>query len=92
LSKKSFKDNTANIDRFFSETPKVEIDTQMTHSTYETQMTQGVSKAQLPYYRINLKLRLEFKEYLAHESWKAHTSITEYINNLIQADKDTKDI
>jgi len=76
MSKKNFKDNTANIDRFFSST-----EPQKALSTYETQKT---------YYRINLKLRPEFKEYLSDEAWKSRKSITEYINDLIQADMGTK--
>lgn len=41
-------------------------------------------------YRINLKLRGEFKQYLNDEAWKSRKSITEYINDLIQADMDAK--
>ena len=44
------------------------------------------------YYRLNLKLKAEYKEYLKRVSWEAHKSITQYLNDLIKADKDTKDI
>jgi len=83
MSKKNFKDNTANIDRFFSEA----------QSTLETQNTENAvstSETQEKPYRINLKLRPKFRKYLDDEAWKARTSITEYLNELIQADMDKK--
>lgn len=43
-------------------------------------------------YRINLKLRPEYKQYLSDEAWKAKTSVTEYINDLIAADIEIKKI
>lgn len=43
------------------------------------------------YYRLNLKLKPEYKGYLAEASWAARKSITEYINDLIETDKATKD-
>ena len=107
MAKKTFKDNTAHLDRFFSETEQElsELQTQEadktheTHSTYDQKLhiqtqeqTTGQSKPSPKYYRFNLKMALEYKEYLAHESWKAHKTITEYINDLIQADMDSKDI
>lgn len=93
MPKKSFKDNTANIDRFFSgaEQPDAEQETQKTVSTHNTQEPHKTQTTPKTHYRINLKLKPEFREYLEHESWKAHKSITEYINDLIQADKDTRD-
>jgi hypothetical protein len=41
------------------------------------------------YYRINLKLKAEYKDYLEWVSWKNKKSITQYINDLIEADKET---
>lgn len=92
MNKKSFKDNTANIDRFFSEAPQPEAvtDTQAAFSTHTTQQTQITQEPQKAQYRINLRLRAEYREYLEHESWKAHQSITEYLNDLIQADMNAK--
>jgi hypothetical protein len=43
------------------------------------------------YYRLNLKLKAEHKEYLERVSWEAHKSITQYLNDLIEADKAIKD-
>jgi len=82
MNKKNFKDNTANIDRFFSE-----AETQNTDNALNTNNTQ---EAQEKPYRINLKLRPKFRQYLDDEAWKARTSITEYLNELIQADMDKK--
>jgi len=82
MSKKNFKDNTANIDRFFSE-----VETQNTQSAESTVST---LETQEKPYRINLKLRPKFRKYLDDEAWKARTSITEYLNELIQADMDKK--
>ena len=90
MSKKNFKDKTANIDRFFS---KSEPEPQsVTHSTQETHGTQSTPMTQRKpaYYRINLRLRPHFRLYLDTEAWKAKKSITEYINDLIQADMDNK--
>lgn len=84
MSKKNFKDNAANLDRFFSAAE--------THDTQSTQEPLRTQETQKTHYRINLKLRPEFREYLDTEAWKARKSITEYINDLIQADKDSKDI
>ena len=50
-----------------------------------------VSDGEPTYYRINLKLRVEYKTYLEQVSWENRKSITQYINELIQADMDTRD-
>ena len=42
------------------------------------------------YYRLNLKLKAEYKAYLEQVSWENRKSITQYINELIQADMDTQ--
>ena len=55
-------------------------DTQKTQRTHETHRTHEAK------YRVNLKLRPEYKEYLSGASWAAHKSITEYINQLIADD------
>jgi len=102
MAKKTFKDSTSHLDRFFSddepELTKQEYETHETPKTHKAQKTYETQSQTLDkpnakkYYRFNLKLALECKEYLAHESWKAHKTITEYINDLIQADMDSKDI
>ena len=84
MSKKNFKDNTANIDRFFSGND--------THETERTLGTVNTHETQEKHYRINLKLRPQFRQYLDNEAWKARKSITEYLNDLIQADMDNKTI
>jgi len=97
MSKKSFKDNAANINRFFSEndtqtadsTPNT-LDTSRTYSTQNTADTSCTYDTQAKPYRINLKLRPQFKNYLDDAAWKARKSITEYLNDLIQADIDSK--
>lgn len=38
-------------------------------------------------YRINLKLKGEYKDYLSDVSWQNRVSITQYINNLIGEDQ-----
>jgi len=85
MAKKTFKDDTSHLDRFFSET----------HDTDRTQRTHEIHIEKLKPYRINLKLKGEYKEYLDRVSWENHKSITQYINDLIEADKtiqDTKNI
>ena len=42
----------------------------------------------LKYYRINLKVRADHRAYLRQASWNRRTSITQYINDLIEADKE----
>lgn len=76
MARKSFKAEAAAsvYDKFFSE-PE---DTQDTKNIEDTQ----------GYYRLNLKLKAEYKEYLVLASWEAHKSITQYINELIKADKE----
>lgn len=93
MNKKNFKDNTANIDRFFSGAGTQETDdTQNTQSTSETLSTHDISDTPQKSYRINLKLRPEYRQYLDDEAWKARKSITEYLNDLIQADMDEKNM
>lgn len=83
---KTFKD--AHLDRFFNESE--------THSTHDTLSTHGTHKTHgthtdsaVKHYRINLKLDAGHREYLERVSWENRKSITQYINDLIQADKDT---
>ena len=106
MPKKTFKENTAHLNRFFSDNePEPETDggqtqnipvteatheQQQTYDTQETYKTQQTQQTQKAYYRINLKLRPEFRQYLDDESWKARKSITEYLNDLIAADMAAK--
>ena len=78
MAKKTFKDDTSHLDRFFSETQKK-------HGTHKPHIEK------LKPYRINLKLKGEYKEYLDRVSWESHKSITQYINDLIEADRVAQD-
>lgn len=81
MVRKTFKDTTANIDKFFTGAGGQEPpNTQRTYETHNTQKPQAT-------YRINLKLNKSHEEYLKAISWKQGKSITQYINELIEADK-----
>ena len=63
-----------------------------TADTQDTQDTQRTQKAPKPeYYRFNLKMPLEYKEYLQAAAYRASSpektvTITEYICELVRAD------
>jgi len=96
MPKKTFKDDTAYLDRFFS-------DSNRTHETHRAHQetpplppakdsSNAPGKPPSPpsapkYYRLNLKLKAEYKPYLERVSWENHKSITQYLNDLIEADK-----
>ena len=67
-------------------------DTADTHDTQDTQDTQRTPKAPKPeYYRFNLKMPLEYKEYLQAAAYRASSpektiTITEYLCELVRAD------
>ena len=67
-------------------------DTADTTDTQDTQDTQRTQKAPKPeYYRFNLKMPLEYKEYLQAAAYRASSpektvTITEYICELVRAD------
>ena len=67
-------------------------DTVDTADTQDTQDTQRTPKAPKPeYYRFNLKMPLEYKEYLQAAAYRASSpektvTITEYICELVRAD------
>jgi len=89
MSKKGFKESATHLDRFFSD-PSEPHGTQETYRTHETHGAHAPATAP-KYYRVNLKLKAEYRGYLANASWAAHKSITQYINDLIEADKATGD-
>ena len=63
-----------------------------TADTQDTQDTQSTPKAPKPeYYRFNLKMPLEYKEYLQAAAYRASSpekiiTITEYLCELVRAD------
>ena len=67
-------------------------DTTDTEDTQDTQDTQSTPKAPKPeYYRFNLKMPLEYKDYLQAAAYRASSptktvTITEYICELVRAD------
>ena len=65
------------------------IDTEDTQDTQDTRHTQKAPKPE--YYRFNLKMPLEYKEYLQAAAYRASSpektvTITEYICELVRAD------
>lgn len=70
-------------------------------SVYGTvvQSAENGKKAKKEYYRFNLKLPMECKDYLQEMAWRNRTTITEYLTDLVESDikahpnwKDTLDI
>ena len=62
-----------------------------TADTTDTQDTQDTRKAKPEYYRFNLKMPIEYKEYLQAAAYRASSpektvTITEYICDLVRAD------
>jgi len=89
MSKKTFKHKTEHLDRFFSK-PE-EADTHVTHSSGVKKPDAKSDKNPEPrHYRLNLKLKEEYKDYLYKVSWENRKSVTQYINELIKADMDAK--
>ena len=65
------------------------VDTTDTQDTQDTQRTQKAPKPE--YYRFNLKMPLEYKEYLQAAAYRASSpektiTITEYLCELVRAD------
>lgn len=57
-------------------------------SALDTQGTQGTQNTARTYYRFNLKLDLDLKDFLSEEAWKNRTTITALINDILTAYKD----
>lgn len=53
------------------------------HSGQYVQDTEDVQDIRPAYYRINLKLRGEHKDFLSDEAWRQRISITELLNRMI---------
>ena len=82
----------ASADIFDTITRGNTADTVDTTDTQDTQDTQSTPKAPKPeYYRFNLKMPLEYKEYLQAAAYRASSpektvTITEYLCELVRAD------
>lgn len=83
MSKKNFKANIATgADRFFSVHDEAgEQDVRDVPGVQDVQDT-------LPVYRINLKLRGDFKAFLAEEAWRQRKSVTALLNDMIEEYKE----
>jgi len=81
MPKKSFKSNPAMA--------FIGNNTQDTQDTQDTRALSSVDSIKtIPvHYRLNLKLKREYQEYLEQVSWHDRKSITQYINDLIAMDK-----
>jgi len=95
MPKKSFKDNPALAfigNTQVSEPATLTDDTEVSELTLEEVFTptpaeKSESRRE---YRINLRLSEEYKEYLDWASWSRKKSITQYVNELIAADKEKR--
>ena len=82
----------ASADIFDTITRGNTADTADTQDIQDTQDTQRTQKAPKPeYYRFNLKMPLEYKEYLQAAAYRASSpektiTITEYLCELVRAD------
>jgi len=62
------------------------------HNPYGTiiqskgEQEQPKTKDKKKYYRFNLKLPIECKDYLQQMAWKTETTVTEYLSNLVLQD------
>jgi len=86
MSKKSFKDNPALA--FIGNTKTAETVPAPEIRPNNATPPPAESNPNQKYYRINLKLKAEYKDYLEQASWDSRKSITQYINDLIAADKE----
>lgn len=87
---KSFKIDT---DKFFSVNDEQPDDAPETHEPQRTQRPQIApetvkthEKDKKSIYRINLKLKGEFEDYLKDQAWLKRVSVTQYISDLIEKD------
>lgn len=84
MAKKSFKSNVVGADKLFSINDTKDIEN--TRNTKDTEDTRNLKTKE--YYRLNLKLDIELKEYIQEIAWLSRMSVTEYLNNLIKIDKE----
>ena len=84
MPKKNFKDNPA-LAFIGNNAAK---DTEDTTHAEDAVMDTTEEKTTQPYFRFNLKLKGEYEEYLKWVSWRDRKSVTQYINDLIEADRE----
>jgi len=84
---KNFKGNIKGADKLFSVN-----DTRSTDGTSDINNTSNTDNTleKKEYYRINLRLDKELKEYISEAAWRERMTITDYINTLIRGDRDKK--
>lgn len=75
---KDFKAAATGADRFFSAN-----DTKDIRDTKNTQDTKD------RFYRLNLKLDISLKDYLADEAWRQRVSITALVNSILKEYRET---
>ena len=63
-------------------------DTKSKKATTGTATTEDTQDIKKEYYRLNLKLDIELKDFLADEAWKQRKSITQLLNEIITEYKD----
>lgn len=85
MAKKKFIDNTANIDRLFSEFEDTNRPEEQ--PVQETAAQEAPKAEEKTFYRINLKLDGRHKEFLDVMSWRQQKSITQFLNDMIEACK-----
>lgn len=102
MSKKSFKGTGADLFLSVNDAPTADTqDTLDTTDIKDTRSTQDTSdslytldtqiKKDKEYYRFNLKLDSELKDYIQEAAWLSRMTISEYFNHLIKTDKVKRD-
>jgi hypothetical protein len=96
MAKKSFRDNTAHLDRLFSDMDGVSgVHDSRANNEQRPPDTVGATatspRTVARYYRFNLNLKPEYHEYLERVSWESHKSVTQYLNDLVAADMATRE-
>lgn len=75
---KDFKAAATGADRFFS-----------ANDIKDTQDTKDTQAIKARFYRLNLKLDIDLKDYLSDEAWRQRTSITALVNKILKEYRDS---
>lgn len=78
---KDFKTAATGADRFFSINDTKDIK--------NTDNTQDIQDTKDRFYRLNLKLDISLKDYLADEAWRQRVSITALVNSILKEYRET---